>query len=44
MTIDYNLAKQLKDAGFPQEGSGLFHSVNGNDTYHPTKIPCIDKI
>lgn len=50
MTVDYELAKKLKDAGFPQEGEGKIrdevgrvHSANDDFTaYLPTLSELIE--
>jgi hypothetical protein len=42
--ISYELAKQLKEAGFPQEGNGNYHSAMAgeHDVYYPTLAELID--
>lgn len=44
MTISYELAKQLKDSGFPQKGEGIFEGGEGTDELPDVYLPTLEEL
>lgn len=42
--MNYELAKQLKDAGFPQKGEGIFEGGEGTDELPDVYSPTLEEL